>query len=250
MRNDGLAMKLLAFIGLFMSLHYLLSYIVIYKILSPYKLAYTNILSIEDMLFSVADFNLELIKLIITGLSVIVGIDFVSKHATKTSLSCKIDKINWMKIPALKDFIYLMIDFSIIFLCKWLAENDYQMLLFIIPIIYLTTLYQSQNQRDIRIFAAIFIYSFFFTSQAIKERPNLYTSNIVLQLDGGLTVSSDSTNTLVFYGTKYIVFKDGNTSNANVYPTSEVKSFKWINEKENLLDATKEIELIKKDSIN
>ena len=245
MKNDSLVVRLLAFITLGMMTHYFLSYRTLSKILSPFNLSYTNVLTVDDILFSVAEFNNFILGVVFVLFVFIMIGCYTFKHTNNMEkLHSKIKNYKWIKAFGNTGYLLFFFDVILLGLILWISDYSHFFLLLMIPIAYITTLFRSNDMRDSRLITAILLFAYLFSAQSVKKYPNLYTSSIVLQLKDGSTVSSDSTNTLVFYGSKYIIFKDGNTSNANIYPTSEVESFKWINEKE------KHLEVAKKDRNN
>lgn len=254
MTNENFTTRLLSFITLGMVMHYFLSYMVISKKLSPYNLSLVKILSVEDVLFTMAESNLLLTfgiaALVICIFMPLIGINIQIKDLLFYRMIPNKKKKWKLKIKPIENQINNLLLLIIIAILAVLPSYHKLLLILAIPLTYAMGLGLSKHKQEIRLIAIVFFVYFSVTYQTIKSNPNFYSSNIVLQLKDGSTIISDSTHTLVFYGTRYIVFKDGNTFDTNVYPTSEVKSFKLIKEKEKFLEVVKEIETIEKDSIN
>lgn len=240
--NNKVLNYLLSLAGVLVMIHYFFSLYLLESYLGRYNLSTMSIISWEDIqfYFVLLDFyifrNVTLASLTFIAIFLMIdkqskryigfrGTQYRSKKSKKVS-----QKPTFCRLLIL---IILMLLFLFLFavLLYVLSYGDlYTSILVLVVFAVATFLYYIYRKKDTIILGTIFVFIFSIYGKATKEKAVLHSNDIILKLDNGEFVGSDSINKLVFLGTKYIVIEN-DSPNVKLYPTDRINEINWIKKK-------------------
>lgn len=225
----------ISIIGLFVFMHYYVTIDFIHNHLSKFNLNSGGILSWDDVQFTLAKINTDFFVLLFFPLlAVAFCIRNAMKHKSNTFWGgiCSIYRSigESERICKWPMYIGVTLFFIIVLVCIVCVFILSKVPIHLIVIVSILGVIACIKYDMVYIFILVSI--FYITTSIYRDsnqaHESLYSNDIIINLNSGETIKSDSVNNLIFFGAKYIIMQS-DSSTVKLYPTSTIKDIEWIN---------------------
>ena len=225
--NNKFVNFLLSLIALLLMLHYYFSFDFLLNLLGKYDLDAANIITWEDVQFTIASINIKCFPIQMLNVGVICYLclfvflhidDRIGYNATKSRRKSKTTK-GQISVVLICIFILLI---ALTVCCGYQFA-----LLALFFLIMLFIAHKYKNKYCLTIAFILFVVFAKITFNEFIRPTQLYNNDVRITFTDGRIVQSDQQHRLIFFGSKYIVLTS-NKVNANLYLTKDIQEVQWI----------------------